>query len=161
MTKRWQHLWTLVVLLVCLAVPWTGVQAQNDEAVIQYRQKVMQSNGASMGAISDILKNKLPYKEHIVTHAKDISLISAIIADAFKQQITEGKTDAKPEIWQDWEKFVAAVNTLEQESAKLAEVAQSDDMDAIAAQVKKLGGACGDCHKPFRKPKEESYKQQK
>ena len=158
--KRWQPLWTLVVLLVCLAVPLAGVQAQSDEAVIQYRQKVMQSNGANMGAIADILKNKLPYKDHIVTHAKEITLGSTLIAAAFKQKIAEGKTDAKPEIWQDWNKFVAAVDAMEQESTKLAEVAQAGDMDAIAAQVKKLGGACGDCHKPFRKPKEESYKQQ-
>jgi cytochrome c556 len=44
------------------------------------------------------------------------------------------------------------------EAAELATVAQGGNMEAISAQVKKLSDACGNCHKPYRKPKEESYK---
>ena len=84
--------------------------------------------------------------------------MTTLIASAFRKEITAGKTDAKPEIWQEWDKFQEAVKTLEQESGQLAEVAQGNDMEAIEAQVKKLAGACGNCHKPYRKPKEESYK---
>ena len=47
---------------------------------------------------------------------------------------------------------------LEMKTAELAKISQSGNMEAISAQVKKLGDACGACHKPFRKPKEESYK---
>ncbi|MBW2621832.1 MAG: cytochrome c, partial [Deltaproteobacteria bacterium] len=32
----------------------------------------------------------------------------------------------------------------------LAEIAQSGDQAAVAAQVKKLGAACGSCHEVFR-----------
>ena len=46
---------------------------------------------------------------------------------------------------------------LQEEGAKLADVASGGDMAAIGAQVKNLGKACGDCHKPFRKPKEERF----
>jgi cytochrome c556 len=31
-------------------------------------------------------------------------------------------------------------------------------MEAIDAQVKKLGETCSGCHKPYRKPQEESYR---
>jgi cytochrome c556 len=113
-----------------------------------------------MGAINDILKNKLPYQGHIAAHARDIAAISGLVGDAFKKQVTEGKTDAKPEIWSEWDKFLAAAEALANESSKLAAVAQSGDMEAIGAQVKKVGAACGDCHKPYRKPKEQSYKNQ-
>lgn len=160
MTLVRQNLWKLLLFLVCVALPLTGAQAQNDEAFVQYRQKVMQSQGANMGAIGDILKNQLPYQNNIAFHARGIEVSSKVIPEAFKKEIPEGKTDAKPEIWQDWDKFTAAAEALEQESAKLVEVAQSGDMEAIKAQVKKVGDACGDCHKPFRKPKEESYKRQ-
>jgi cytochrome c556 len=85
-------------------------------------------------------------------------MTSTVIEDAFEKEIAAGKTDAKPDIWQDWEKFVAATKKLSEESGQLAQVAQSGDMAAIGDQVKALGKACGDCHKPFRKPKEESYK---
>ena len=156
-----QSVKTLLLVLVCLAMPLASVQAQSDEAAIGYRQKVMQSVGANMGATGDILKNKLPQQGNIVHHAYQIQSASQLIASAFKQQVTAGKTDAKEEVWKDWDKFVAAAKELEEESGKLATVAQSGDMAAIDAQVKAVGKSCGDCHKPFRKPKEESYKQQK
>ena len=160
MGNRKQNLWRLFLLLgVFLVLPVTAVWAQSDEAFIQYRQKLMKSLGASMGAIGDILKNKLPYQNHITTHAKDMEQISTLIGEAFKKEIPHGKTDSKSEIWRDWNNFLSAARALGQESAKLAEVAQSGNIAATFAQVKKVGGACGGCHKPFRKPKEESYKQ--
>ena len=152
---------TLMVLLVVTfgsVLMLTGAQAQDDEHILGYRQKVMKSMGASMGAIGDILKHKLPFAGHIAVHATDISRMSAVIAESFDKEITEGRTDAKAEIWQDWDKFVAAAETLQSEGAKLADVAAGGDMAAIGGQVKALGKACGDCHKPFRKPKEERFK---
>jgi cytochrome c556 len=158
MVRRRLHLWQMVWVVVALALVVTGTQAQDDEAYVQYRQKVMQSNGGHMGAIGAIMKNKLPYTSNIVAHAQAMQITSTVIEDAFKKEITEGKTDAKPEIWQDWDKFVAAAKAMGEESGKLAEGARTGDMDAIGAQVKALGKSCGDCHKPFKKPKEESYK---
>jgi cytochrome c556 len=149
----------LLFALVCLVIPCTVAQAQNDEAFIQYRQKVMLSQSASMGAIGDIMKNKLPYSDHILTHALDMQRMSKLMSEAFKKEITAGKTDAKPELWKEWDKFTAAVQAFEQESSRLAEVAaQSSNMEVIGAQVKKVGDACSSCHKPYRKPKEDSYK---
>jgi cytochrome c556 len=153
-----RNLWILPLFVLCLTLPRTEAQAQSDEALVQYRQKIMASQGASMGAINDILKNKLPYQGHIAVHARDIAATVALVGEAFKKEITEGKTDAKPEIWKEWEKFLAATEALGKESNTLAEVSKSGTMEAIEAQVKKVGGACGDCHKPYRKPKEQSYK---
>ena len=151
----------LLFILVGLAAPLALVQAQDEEAVITYRQKIMASIGANMGATGDILKHKLPHQNNIVHHAYQIQSASQLIAGAFRKQMAAGKTDAKPEIWQEWDKFVAAAKQLEEQSGNLATVAQSGDLAAIAEQVKVMGKACGDCHKAFRKPKEESYKQQK
>ena len=158
MTRVQRNLWGCLVVLVCLVCSLAVAQAQEDEALIQYRQRVMTSNGASMGAIGDILKNKLPYQGHILVHAQDIQRMSTVIPEAFKKQITAGKTDAKAEIWKEWDKYTAAAEVMGKEAAELAKVAQGGDMAAISAQVKKLGDACGNCHKPYRKPKEESYK---
>jgi len=59
-------------------------------------------------------------------------------------------SEAKPEIWKDWDKFAAAAKTLEDQSAKLAEVAAGGDVGAIGAQLGEVGKACGGCHEPFR-----------
>lgn len=148
----------LVLAAICLPFLATGVSAQDDQAFLTYRQKVMQSIGGNMGAISAIMKNQLPYQNNIAAHARGIQIASMLIESAFKKQITEGRTDAKPDIWQDWNKFVAAAHKLRDESRQLAVVAQSGDMAAIGAQVKAVGKSCGGCHKPFRKPKEERFK---
>lgn len=158
MTRGSRMLWEGLVVLVCLLCSFAVVQAQEDEALVQYRQKVMQSYGASMGAIGDIMKNKLPYQNHILVHAQDIQRISTIVPEAFKKDIAAGKTDAKPDIWKEWDKFTAAAEAMGQEAAELARVAQGGNTEALAAQVKKVGDTCGNCHKPYRKPKEESYK---
>ena len=158
MRRRQLTLMALLIGMLGLVLMLTGAQAQDDEHYLGYRQKVMKSMGASMGAIGDILKHKLPFASHIGVHASDISRMSAVIAEAFEKEITEGRTDAKPEVWQDWDKFVTAAETLQEEGAKLANIASAGDMAAIGAQVKNLGKACGDCHKPFRKPKEERFR---
>ena len=158
MARAQRNLYGCLVVFVYLILTSGVIQAQEDEAFIQYRQKVMASNGANMGAIGDILKNKLPYQSHIAVHAEAIQRMSTLIPDAFKKNIATGKTDAKPEIWKEWDKFTEAANTMGLEAAELAKVAQSGSMEAISAQVKKLSDACGNCHKPYRKPKEESYK---
>jgi cytochrome c556 len=146
----------LVVLSLALAI--TGASAQDDAAFLQHRQQVMESLGGHLGAIGAIMKNKLPYQGTIAAHAQAIQMTSTVIQDAFEKEITAGRTDAKPDIWQDWEKFVMAAKTMGEESGQLAKVARSGDMAAIGAQVKALGQACGECHKPFRKPKEERFK---
>jgi len=154
--------WKLVLLsFICLALPLASAQAQSDEAFIKYRQDLMESIGGNMGAIGDTLKNKLPYKDNIATHAQGIHLASQLITSAFKKEVSAGPTDAKADIWKDWDKFATAAKNMGQESEKLAQVAKSGDMEAIGAQVKALGKACGTCHKAFRKPKEESYKRAK
>ncbi len=157
--KRMQPtLMALLVGMLGLVLMLTGAQAQNDEHYLGYRQKIMKAMGASMGAIADILKHRLPFAGHIGVHASDISRMSSVVGEAFEKEITEGRTDAKPEVWQDWDKFVAAAQGLQEESAKLADIASAGDMAAIGAQVKNVGKACGNCHKPFRKPKEERFK---
>lgn len=141
------------LLLAVSAAP-----AAADEAVIAYRQKVMQANGANMGAIGDILKFKLPYQKDIAGHARAIGLNAKMIASAFEKPVSAGKTDAKPEIWKKWDDYKKAAAKLVEASDKLAKVAESGDTPTIVAQVKEVGNACQHCHEEFRKPKEESYK---
>ena len=83
-----------------------------------------------------------------------------LIAPAFKQKVTAGKTDAKPEIWSDWKKFKKAIAEYEKAANHLAAVANGKDAAATGLAVKALGESCSGCHESFRKPKEQSYKNQ-
>jgi cytochrome c556 len=60
------------------------------------------------------------------------------------------KTAAKAEIWTDAAGFAAAVSKLQDETAKLQQVATAGDVEAIKAQVRATGGACKNCHDTYR-----------
>jgi cytochrome c556 len=130
------------------------------KAVIEYRQHVMGAIGSNMGAIGDIVKNQLDRPGAVAIHAQEMVDSARLIAPAFKQKVTDGKTDAKPEIWRDWPKFEKAIADYEKAATNLAETAKGSDPGATGVAVRALGKACGGCHDSFRKPKEESYKNQ-
>jgi cytochrome c556 len=143
------------LLTIALAVTCAGmVHAQEDEGVLSYRQKLMVSLGTSMGSIGDMLKYKLPYdSKHIATHANHISNISKLIGEAFEKEVAGESSDSKPEIWQEWDKFIAAADALTEAGAGLAKAAQGGDKGAaLMPHVKAVGDACNGCHEPFRKP---------
>lgn len=136
------------------------VHADSPEAVasLKYRQKLMSAIGANMGAMGDILKNRLDLPGHVESHAAQMAESAKLVAAAFREPVTEGPTDAEPEIWEDWAGFEKAIADFEKAARGLQSAAASGDGQAVGPAMKALGDSCGDCHEPFRKPKEESYK---
>lgn len=152
-------LWKLLAVVVALGLGLTFVHAQEEATPeIDYRQKLMKGHAASMGSIGDYLKNKLSYgSNHVATHAKNIANYATLVPDAFEKKITDGKTDAKPEVWDNWDDFVAKADTLNVAATELAAAAAGGDMRAMMPNVKALGEACGGCHDTYRKPEEERF----
>jgi cytochrome c556 len=142
------------VLTIVLALSSAGlVGAQDDEGAVAYRQKLMSSLGASMGSIGDMLKYKLPYdSKHVATHAQNVSKIGGLIEEAFKKEAS-ANSGSKPEIWQEWDKFIAAAEAMSKAGAELAQAAEGGTTGpALMPQVKAVGDACKACHGPFRVP---------
>ena len=133
----------------------------NAAGVIQYRQRVMKAMGGHMGGAGMILKHKLSFKADIPDHARAMARLAKMIPHLFPEGSGEGKTDALPKVWQDMDGLKKAARKLEKEATKLAQVAESGDMGAIGAQMKKTGKACGGCHKKFRQPKKKRYRWKK
>ena len=142
----------VTVLSVLLSFCFFGSSSLADsKGIIKYRQNVMKATGGHMGAIVDILKNRLPLADHIVDHARSIQQNSKMTLAMFPKGSGLGDTKAKPTIWENWSKFESAVQDFERESAKLVKVAESGDMEALAKQVRATGKTCGGCHRNFRK----------
>lgn len=148
-----------VIALVALGFGLALVHAQEEEAPeLGYRQKVMKGHGASMGSIGDILKYKLPGgNDHVAKHARNISAYASLIPEAFEKNISTGKTDAKPEVWQNWDDFVSKAEALDVAATELSAAAAGGDMRAMMPGVKALGDACRNCHNEYRKPEEERF----
>ena len=149
----------LAALLVLAPATSVSADAHGDaDPNIQYRHKLMETVGSNMAAIADIMKYGLDLPGHVENHARQLEKSAALIAGAFKAKVTEGPTDAKPEIWQDWAKFEQAIADFEKAAGAFVSAAAGGDGEAIGAAMKGLGKSCSGCHKSFRKPKEESYK---
>ena len=148
----------ILIFALGLASEARADQHETGSASVKYRQSLMSGIGANMGAIGDILKNRLDLPGHIEVHAGEMADSAKLIAAAFKKNAPSDATDAKAKIWQDWEKFEDAAADLEKAARNLEAAASGSDSSAVGPAVKALGKACGGCHKPFRKPKEESFK---
>ncbi len=131
------------------------LEAADDKDAIKYRVRVMKGIGANMGSIGDILKGKVEYKNLIVNYAKAMNESAKTVTTIFKQDTSASskKNRAKNDIWAKWGDFEKAANDFVAASAGVAEAAESGDMAKIGPAMKKLGGSCGGCHKPFRKKK--------
>jgi cytochrome c556 len=117
----------------------------------------MKAISGHMGGVGQILKHKLDYKAHIPQHARSLAELAKLLPVIFPEGSGKGKTDALPKIWKDMDGFKAAARKMGKEATILAEVAEGGDVDQILGQTKKVGKACGGCHKKFRQPKKKRY----
>ncbi|MFH2129192.1 MAG: cytochrome c, partial [bacterium] len=129
----------VLAVLISLGLFASTLSAQEDSAYVEYRQALMKSLGTQMGSIGAILKNRLPMKENIASHASIIAIDSELLPSGFEKETMAGKTEASPAVWQQWEQFKAAAMATGKESQKLAEVATSGSVGDIAGQMKNLG----------------------
>jgi len=79
-----------------------------------------------------------------------LAFVSKLPLEGFVPGTETGETKAKPEIFQDMDDFKAKMDKMNQETAKLAQVAQNGDFDALKAQVGETGKACKACHDKYR-----------
>jgi len=131
----------------------TGVSAADDPGkAIAYRQAVMKGIASHITAIAMVAKGEVSYTSHVQGHAQAMAGLAKLIPEIFpKGSDTGAPTEAKPEIWTEWDKFTAAAKNLEDQATKLAEVSAGGDVAAIGAQLGEVGKACGGCHEQFRK----------
>ncbi len=123
---------------------WTGDPVAD-------RQRLMKLNGASWADAQ--AKLKAGNAEGVAVNAETMALIATQIVALFPEGSLTDKSKAKPEIWQKWPEFEAAVKNYGAQAEKLRDTARTKDLAATEAVAKDFGRqACGTCHTPFRVP---------
>lgn len=128
---------------VCAAIVST---AQADPIV--YRQSVMKVNGGHMGAMAQIVGDKVPHGAHLLAHAQGLATSVGMVKEAFMEKANSDKSAALDEIWSDWDGFAAKADDAQKAADALVRTIESNG--DVAAARKELGAACGACHKAFR-----------
>lgn len=127
-----------LTLLTSAAIAATTMVATASQAD---RRAAMKEVGAAAKAIRG--------GTDVAANAQKIADIAGQVTVLFETNEITGDSGALPAIWENWDDFTAKANGLEQ--AALAIVAASNGNGDMAAAGKALGGACGACHKSYKK----------
>ncbi len=148
---------TSITLTIALI---TGLSLSNNlladkqvERAIEYRQGVMNVIAWNFGSMAAMMKGKVPYDQKaFAAHANDLSKAASLdLLPGFPEDSDESdETDAKPDIWMDWEDFENKLGDLRKASVQLAATAASGDREAIGKQFGATGKTCKGCHKPYK-----------
>ena len=159
--SRQPWVWSAVAGASLLAATLGAVAYAADEPVniVKYRKAFMDANGAHISMIAAVVKGEVSFTGDVATNARALAeqgkLLTANLEQLFPEGTAKGETAEKsaalPTIWDKWGEFEQAAQAFEQESAKLAEVAESGDQAALAQQLGAMGKqGCGNCHETFR-----------
>ena len=135
------------------AVTGTTASAVDAEDAIEYRQGVFQVIKWDFGPMVGMAKGKIPFDaEAFAMHAERVAAMAPRALEGFVEGSSsdDHDTDAKAEIWADWDKFEGGMQKLENGTAKLAEVAAGGDEMAMKKQLGEVGKTCKGCHDNFR-----------
>jgi cytochrome c556 len=112
------------------------------------RSDLMRVVGKNTGILGDMAGGKAAYDAAAAETAKAAIVEAAGMIEAtFKDQgAADPASEAKPEIWANWDYFLANAKALG-DAAGAMDIASAE---TIGAGMGALGGACKDCHTDFR-----------
>ena len=130
------------------------VQAEeyDPEALIEYREEVMEAIKGHNKAIKAILEGKVPYADHLDMHMTSLEALLGRVGELFPEGSDFGETEAKDAIWENPEKFRQTVEKAQNAFQTFkSELAKGDNRASLDAYKKFGKDSCGNCHKSFRK----------
>jgi cytochrome c556 len=140
------------VLTVSLAGISGPAPAQDAAAIVKQRQDSMRQQSRDLRAIKEFADGK-GEQSAAVAAAAELTRTVPKIPDLFPPGTgmapPEGKFRPKPEVWTQWNKFLAVNKTVVEEVNVLDAAVKSGDKQRITAAFTKLNG-CDACHDDFR-----------
>ena len=129
----------------------TLATATDIEDAIEYRQGVYNTIKWNFGPMAAMVKGKIDFDAAEFSRRADVvAVLAKLPREGFIDGSDVGDTDAKPEIWENKDKFNEGMDALAKNAAALADAAKSGDMDVIKPAFGTLGKTCKGCHDDFR-----------
>ena len=141
----------VTVIVIGAAVSW----AQDKEGAVSARQAAMKQEGPDLKAILDYAGDKGTDQATAVAKAQELLVLSDKLAALWPAGTSSkdmpGKSNAKPEVWQQMDKFQALYASQKSGEQKLLTAIQKGDKAAVQAAVGDIGkGSCSACHGAYR-----------
>lgn len=119
----------------------------------QYRHDVMELAKYSLSNILQHLKGTANQEGDVAKLAEVMALSAEMSKAAFAKDTRgmDGHTEAKADIWENWEDFADRMDKYAADTRALADAAKSGDMSQIGPAFKKATSNCKSCHDEYRK----------
>ncbi|MES2435257.1 MAG: cytochrome c [Pseudomonadota bacterium] len=122
-------------------------EVEATDPLVIAQQSLMKSFGGAAKALGGMASGDVAFDAAAAEAAKATLVAgSADIHVKFEKAGSDPASGAKPEIWTNWDDFVAKANALNTAATAL-DVASAE---GIKAGMGAIGGACKDCHTTYR-----------
>lgn len=150
MKRKLALLWTAAAIS-SLAVAHAAGPSPAERAVA-YRQGVYHAIAWNFGPMAGMVKGEIPFDaQAFALKAERVAYLSALPLEGFIPDSVVGRSEAKPEIWDNMDDFKAKMQSFETEAGKLAEAAKTATaVDALKPQFGKVSQSCKDCHDKYK-----------
>ena len=138
----------LIAATIAAAMP-LALAHEGATGIVKERMVAMTESAKAMKAAAEAIRANRNLAS-VSDDAKTVAANAARIAALFPPGSVQQPTDAKPEIWSNWDDFRGRAAQLANESGKLAAAADTGDPTAVAAQFRVVGKTCAGCHELYR-----------
>jgi cytochrome c556 len=131
------------ILAAGVAAAKEGVQ----DPTVKARMELMGVIAMNTKVLGDMAGGKTAFDAAAAEAAKAAMVAaSAEIPARFEAQATDPVSEAKPEIWSNWDAFTKNAGALNAAATAL----DASSVDGVKAGMGAIGGSCKDCHTSFR-----------
>src|SRR5262249_24219305 len=128
--------------------------AQDKEAAVSARQAAMKQEGSSLRAILDYVNDKGTDQATAIAKTQELLALGDKLVTLWPEGTSSkdlpGKSNAKPEIWQQRDKFKALYANQKSFEQKLLEAVKKGDKTTTQSAVTDIGKNCSSCHGTYR-----------
>ena len=135
-----------------LTLGTAAAAAPNIRAVMHERHEGMETIGKAFKSLRREFDASSPNPANVKASANQIASLAKRSSGWFPRGSgpEAGKTGAKPEIWRNWNDFVAKDKAFQQSARMFQAAAASGNMNAAKARFGELGQTCKACHDKYR-----------
>ena len=145
----------LVAAGALLLTPAVLFAHEEATGVVKQRMDLMDTQKEAMKVLGAMAKGQTPFDAAKASAAaKEIEDTAARIPGLFPEGSGGHPSEAKPEVWTQWDKFTTDTERLATAAAALEE-SVSGDASEWKAKFKDVVDACKTCHKTFRAEKKD------
>ena len=144
---------TAAILVGILGCGVAGALAQDKRAIVQERRAAIKAQGIAMGGVKRYVDGEAD-QTAAARSAGDLIKLARAEPERFPQGTSTldfpGESGAKPIIWSEWSKFLAARKTMVDEVLKLELAVKSGDKKAADQLMRTAEAGCNGCHRVYR-----------